>query len=331
MIRLRNGFLVTAIFSAGLMTVLALAVGHVTGGTMTAGELVLVSAYMLQMVRPMELLGFAARDLGQGAAFIEKLVAILDLAPEAAEAAPREASLSEGMAVRLDRVSYGPEVGRFILRDVSLDLCSGARVGLVGASGSGKSTLLRILAGYGVPQAGEILIDGVPGPAPRTETVFLTQTPGIFNETLAYNVGFPDRGVETGAVEAVLVRVGLATPGERVAGEGGAQLSGGERQRVAIARALLRRPRLVLADEPTSALDPETEARVLAELETAFAGATLVLASHRLRAVRDMDLIVVMSEGQVVETGTHEALMAAKGIYNRMWQAQNGAGDGNLP
>ena len=324
LIRLRNGLLVTAIFSAGLLTVLALARGQVTGGAMTAGELVLVSAYMLQMVRPMELLGFAARDLGQGAAFIEKLVAILDLAPEAAEPSCGAAPLCQGMAVRLDRVCFSPEEGGDILRDVSLTLRPGARAGLVGPSGSGKSTLLRVLAGYCVPQAGEIMTDGVPGPARRAETAFIAQTPGIFNETVAYNAGFPGGEVEPGAVEAALARVGLAPLKDRVAGEGGAQLSGGERQRVAIARALLRRPRLVLADELTSALDPETEGRVLAELETAFAGATLVLASHRLRAVRDMDLILVLSEGQVVEIGTHDALLARDGVYASLWAAQEG-------
>lgn len=323
MIRLRNGLLVTAIFSAGLLTVLALANGQVAGGAMTAGELVLVSAYMLQMVRPMELLGFAARDLGQGAAFIEKLVAILELAPEAAEASPGEASHCDGMAVRLDRVSYGPEGGGDILRDVSLTLWPGARVGLVGPSGSGKSTLLRILAGYCLPQAGVIMTDGVPGPARRAETAFIAQAPGIFNETVAYNAGFPDRDAEPGAVEAALARVGLAALKDRVAGEGGAQLSGGERQRLAIARALMRRPRLVLADEPTSALDPQTEARILVGLQAAFAGATLVLASHRLRAVRDMDLILVLSGGQVIETGTHEALLAANGLYASLWRSQD--------
>ncbi|OYW88399.1 MAG: hypothetical protein B7Z22_02550, partial [Hyphomonas sp. 32-62-5] len=211
-----------------------------------------------------------------------------------------------------------------ILSDVSLEIGPGAKIGLVGASGSGKSTLLRLLLGFCVPHSGEVRIDGGPKAARRDEIAFIPQTPGLFNDTLANNVGFPDRFASEAAIELILRRVGLSALSERKTGEGGALVSGGERQRVAIARALMRRPRLVLADEPTSALDPETESRILAELMTGFGEATLILASHRLRTVRHMDMIIVMSQGRVVESGTHDALLAAGGAYAEMWQIQEG-------
>lgn len=323
-IRLRNGLLVTAIFTAGLLTVLTMTAGQIESGEMTPGAFVLVSAYMLQIVRPIELLGYAARDLGQSAAFIERLSAILQEVPETGESPGGAPPDPGGMAIRLTRVSYAPDGKAPILRDVSLDIAPGARIGLVGASGSGKSTLLRLLLGFCTPHCGEILIDGLPQAARRTEVAFIPQTPGLFNDTLASNVGFPDRSVTETAVEEVLRRVGLGGLRARMAGEGGGMVSGGERQRVALARALMRRPRLVLADEPTSALDPQTESLILAELKTGFGEATLILASHRLRAVRHMDMIVVMSQGRVIETGTHDALLAAGGAYAEMWQIQEG-------
>lgn len=323
-IRLRNGLLVTAIFAAGLLTVLILAAGQIAAGEMTPGAFVLVSAYMLQIVRPIELLGYAARDLGQGAAFIEKLTAILNEAPEMMELSGGAPPASGGMAIILTQVRYAPDGKAPILSDVSLEIGPGAKIGLVGASGSGKSTLLRLLLGFCVPHSGEVRIDGRPKAARRDEIAFIPQTPGLFNDTLANNVGFPDRFASEAAIELILRRVGLSALSVRMAGEGGAQFSGGERQRAAIARALMRRPRLVLADEPTSALDPETESRILAELMTGFGEATLILASHRLRTVRHMDMIIVMSQGRVVESGTHDALLAAGGAYAEMWQIQEG-------
>ncbi|OZB14796.1 MAG: hypothetical protein B7X53_13005, partial [Hyphomonas sp. 34-62-18] len=279
-IRLRNGLLVTAIFSTGLLTVLTLAAGQISAGEMTPGAFVLVSAYMLQIVRPIELLGYAARDLGQGAAFIEKLTGILNEAPEMMELSGGAPPASGGMAIILTHVRYAPDGKAPILSDVSLEIGPGAKIGLVGASGSGKSTLLRLLLGFCVPHSGEVRIDGGPKAARRDEIAFIPQTPGLFNDTLANNVGFPDRFASEAAIELILRRVGLSALSERKTGEGGALVSGGERQRVAIARALMRRPRLVLADEPTSALDPETESRILAELMTGFGEATLILASH---------------------------------------------------
>lgn len=322
-VRLRNGILVTLIFSAGLLTVLWMGKDRVAAGEMTPGAFLLISAYMLQIVRPVEMLGYAARDIGQGTAFIERLGDILCELPEAAPG-PGVCLTAGGMAISFTSVSYRPEGNSAVLQDISLDIRPGMRVGLVGASGSGKSTLLRLVPGLLIPSGGVVRIDGVPlgeyNPGDlRQQIAFVPQQPGLFRDSLAFNLGFPDTDFPDDVAREMLERMRL---GALVAGAPAAGLSGGERQRLAIGRALLRPCRLVLADEPTSALDPMTESAILEALFSGIGGATLILASHRLAAVRAMDLIVVLERGQVAETGTHESLLAKEGVYARMWQAQ---------
>ncbi|KCZ99486.1 ABC transporter permease [Hyphomonas polymorpha PS728] len=324
-VRLRNGILVTLIFSAGMLTVLWMGIDRVGTGEMTPGAFLLISAYMIQIVRPIEMLGYAARDIGQGAAFIERLGDILRELPEEGTAGPGVClPASGGMAVSLVSVSYRPGTSDAVLQDISLDIRPGMRVGLVGASGSGKSTLLRLVPGLLTPSGGGVRIDGVPVgelslSSLRKQVAFIPQQAGLFQESLAFNLGFPDTDVPDDVAREMLERMRLGT---LVAGAPAAGLSGGERQRLAIGRALLRPCRLVLADEPTSALDPMTESAILAELFRGIGEATLILASHRLTAVRGMDLIVVLDRGQVAETGTHVSLMEKNGLYAGMWKAQ---------
>lgn len=327
-VRLRNGILVTLIFSAGLLTVLWMGKDRVGTGVMTPGAFLLISAYMIQIVRPIEMLGFAARDIGQGAAFIERLGDILREPPESGAALSPRLSASGGMAVSFTSVSYRPQAGDAVLQNISLDIRPGMRVGLVGASGSGKSTLLRLVPGLLTPSSGGVRIDGVPlgeydlGDL-RQQIAFIPQQPGLFRDSLAFNLGFPDTDVRGDVAEAMLGRMRL---GQLAAGDASVGLSGGERQRLAIGRALLRNCRLVLADEPTSALDPVTESTILEELLRGIGEATLILATHRLTAVKGMDLIVVLERGQVAETGSHESLLAKGGIYAGMWKAQQQGG-----
>jgi ABC-type multidrug transport system fused ATPase/permease subunit len=327
-VRGRNGLLVALVFSLSLAPALSMGMGRVGSGAMTTGEFVLVSAYMLQVIRPMEMLGYAARDVGQGVAFIERLAEILAESPEAGSGEGTLPEGKEGLAVRLDAVSYGPADRTPVLQDISLDIRPGMRVGLVGASGSGKSTLLRLMTGLLTTREGTIRIDGAPIASLnlsdlRRQVAFIPQQPGLFRGCVQSNLSFPDAEIREAVIEEMLCRLGL----RGLSGFSScASLSGGERQRISIGRALLAFPRLVLADEPTSALDAETEAVILEELDTAFAGITLILATHRLRAVRHMDLIVVMSEGRVAETGTHDVLVRAGGTYAAMWEAQEASG-----
>lgn len=323
-VRLRNGLLVTLIFSSGLLAVLWMGKDRVGAGGMTPGAFLLISAYMLQIVRPIEMLGYAARDIGQGAAFMERLGDILRALPEPGGGAGAGPDGRGGMAVSFDQVSYRPEGSEAVLQDICLEIRPGMRVGLVGASGSGKSTLLRLAAGLLRPSCGEVRIDGgrleeLDLASFRRQVGFVPQQPGVFDGSLAFNLGFPDTDVSEQSVMEVLerLRLGRFAP-DCPAGS----LSGGERQRLAVGRALLRPCRLVLADEPASALDPLIESAILSDLVSEIGEATLILASHRLAAVKEMDLIVVLERGQVVEAGTHDDLLARDGVYARMWIAQ---------
>lgn len=331
--RLATGVMVALVFTAALGTALWLGAGRVDAGRMTVGDLVLMNVWMLQMVRPLELLGYGFRDIGQGAAFIEKLQGLLR-EPVEPGLTPRPATLCEKdgpVSIRLEDVSFAYDTGRPVLENVSIRIEAGQWVALVGPSGSGKSTLIRLLMKFHAPVAGRILLDGkplsdIPAGRLREQVAFISQDAGLFNESVMFNVGFPSLDAEESRIHEALERVGLGAvlqrsldaAGGRV-GEGAARLSGGEKQRVAVARALMRRPRLVLADEPTSSLDPGSEAAIFKALRAAAARATLIVATHRLAAVTDADLILVMSGGRVMEAGQHAALIAAGGVYAEMW------------
>jgi ABC-type multidrug transport system fused ATPase/permease subunit len=332
--RLANGVLAALVFLAGLGTTLWMAASRVQQGSMTAGDLVLINAWMLQLVRPMELLGYGLRDIGQGAAFIEKLQGLLrepaepGLGPVCAAPCRKDGPVS----IDLENVSFSYGDGRNVLENVSIRIEAGQKVALVGPSASGKSTLIRLLMKFYEPDDGQIRFDGqplpdIPAARLRAQVAFVSQDAGLFNESAAFNVAFPDAHAGMDRVHSALECVGLEgvlqryidKPGDLL-GEGGARLSGGEKQRVAIARALLRKPVLLLADEPTSALDAASEAAVFKALQAAGAGATMIVATHRLASVTDADLILVMSGGRIVESGRHEALLSAGGVYAGMWK-----------
>lgn len=328
-VRLRNGLLAALVFAGGLAAVLVLGVDRIGAGVMTPGDLVLALSYMLQIVRPMEMLGYAARDLGQGAAFIGRLNDVLSEPAEAAQVSRADGrkTCAGPMSIRFEGVSFTHPGAPEAACDAALDILPGMKVGLVGASGSGKSTLIRMLLRFVKPAHGRILIDGValteiPVQVIREQIAFIGQEPGLFNESVAFNVAFPATDVRQETLEHVLRRAGLGGFIDRAAGERGCSLSGGERQRVAIARALMRQPRLLLADEPTASLDPGSEGAILAELERVFDGTTMIVASHRLRSVMKADLIVVLSGGRIAEFGTHEALIKNSDIYRALWRAE---------
>ena len=234
-----------------------------------------------------------------------------------------------------ERVSFKyRDDGAEVLRAVSFHIRPGMRVGIVGRSGSGKSTVTKLMQRLYVPNFGRVLIDGVD--LAQVEPSWLRRQIGVvlqesflFNGTLAYNIGIADPGVPRERIETVAAIAGVAqfladlpagldTP----VGERGARLSGGQRQRVAIARAMLTDPRVLIFDEATSALDVESELAIMESLDAIAAGRTMILIAHRLSTVRHCDLILVMDRGQVVEQGTHEELLAGKGMYHYLLEQQ---------
>ena len=245
---------------------------------------------------------------------------------------PESAAEPSGNSLELKNVSFGYDpTGSPLIRDLSLTVADGSRVAVVGPSGCGKSTLLKLAAGLLPAWRGEINCGGVPLSALPAEKLtkrlaVVNQKESFFSDTIENNLTLWDRGFEEKQLlkalqdaEALELVGGLQGGLEHELGEGGRSLSGGQRQQLAVARALIRSPGLLFLDEATSAMDPILEQKIMENL--AGRKCTCLIAAHRLSAVRDCDLIVVMDHGAIVEAGTHESLMRQQGLYAAMYAA----------
>lgn len=332
-----NGLLIALVFVLSLGAASLLAAKQVVTGAMTLGDFVLVNAYMLQIVKPMETLGAAFRDLAYGVAFIEKMTALMTLRTEntgmPAPAAGKAIGAGTGGLIFND-VTFSYLEGDPVLRGVSFTVPPGKTLGIVGGSGAGKSSLVRLLLRLYDPDSGDILFGGrsiqtVPLDALRRAIAVVPQDTVLFNDTIAYNIGLgrPDctqGDIERAARLAHIHDTILAMPdGYRtIVGERGLKLSGGEKQRVSIARAVLKKPHMFVFDEATSSLDTKTERQILDNLLEVSKGVTTLIIAHRLSTVVHADEILVLDEGRVVERGPHGALLGKNGFYASMWQIQ---------
>jgi ATP-binding cassette subfamily B protein len=310
------------------------AASDVARGAMTVGDFVLVNAYVVRLVQPLELLGFAVGDIAQGLAFLQSM---LDLFAEKTEGdhsrAPQSAKSTQGELI-FDRVSFSYREERAVIKDVSFSVPAGKTVAVVGVSGSGKSSLIRLLFRLYEPDSGRILLDGAPIKdlslsAVRQAIAVVPQDTVLFHDTIANNIGFGRAGstqpeIQEAARIANLHDFILSMPEgyDTPVGERGLKLSGGERQRVAIARAALKRPRIFVFDEATSSLDTQTERDILHNLLDVSARSTTLVIAHRLSTVVHADEILVLDRGVIIERGTHEELKELGGAYAALWGAQ---------
>ncbi len=245
---------------------------------------------------------------------------------------PQKGRMFESLEVRNLRFAYPDDPGRLVLDDVSFTVRRGERLGIVGRSGEGKSTLIKILLGFYRPTSGEIFVDGEPvGPAElATLQSYVPQDTSLFQDTVEYNIGY----AEPGAADPARIREAaekaniadfidtLPEGFHTMVGERGIKLSLGQRQRIAIARAFLKESDLVILDEATSALDSETEARIQASLLELWEGRAAIVIAHRLATLNDVDRILVIEKGKVVEEGRKEDLLASPGRFAEMWGLQ---------
>ncbi len=303
-------------------------------GKFTVGDLVFVQTYLTQLFRPLDLLGMVYRTIRQGLIDMAAMFGLMDTEVEVQDAPGAPALVVNRPTLVFDNVVFGYEPDRTILKGLSFEVPAGRQVAVVGPSGAGKSTIARLVFRFYDPWSGRILIDGqdirsVTQASLRAAIGIVPQDSVLFNDTIGYNIAYGRDGtgpaeVEQAARDAALMGLierlpqGFETP----VGERGLKLSGGEKQRVAIARTLVKNPPILLLDEATSALDTRTEQDILATLNRVSTGRTSLSIAHRLSTIADADMIFVLSDGALAESGSHTQLLRRDGLYAEMWNRQ---------
>jgi ABC-type transport system involved in Fe-S cluster assembly fused permease/ATPase subunit len=325
------------LIAVGLAIIMVMAGQGVVDRTMTVGDFVAVNAFLLQLYAPLNMLGFAYREIRSALVSMEQMFGLLDVAEEVADKPGAAALAVSGGEIVFDHVDFHYDKSRPILHDVSFRVAPGNTVAIVGSSGAGKSTISRILFRFYDVAGGSVRIDGqdirgVTQASLRAAIGVVPQDTVLFNDTIFYNIcyGRPDCTREEVEQAARLARihdfiVGLPQGYESQVGERGLKLSGGEKQRVAIARTILKNPRILLFDEATSALDTRTEQEIQHSLEEVSRGRTTVVIAHRLSTIINSDEIIVLDRGRVAERGRHGELLAKAGLYADMWARQQEA------
>jgi ABC-type transport system involved in Fe-S cluster assembly fused permease/ATPase subunit len=325
------------IMAVGLTVVMLLAGDGIANRTMTVGDFVMVNTYLIQLYLPLNILGFAYREIRQGLTDMEQMFSLLDVPAEVKDA-PGAPPLPAGAGeVRFDAVRFHYRPDREILKGVSFTVPPGKMLAIVGPTGAGKSTISRLLFRFYDATGGAVRVDGVDVREVTQDSLrraigVVPQDTVLFNDTIAYNIAYGRPGATQEEIEvaAKLAQVHdfvvkLPDGYKTRVGERGLKLSGGEKQRVAIARTILKNPRILILDEATSALDTRTEQEIQAALRGVAQGRTTLVIAHRLSTVVEADEILVLDEGRIAEQGTHAELIAKDALYAEMWRRQSEA------
>ena len=311
-------------------------------GDVTLGHFMGFMTAAVLAYQPIKSFATTQATLSEGLLAAGRVFALIDHASLVTEKPGAKSLRVSRGAIEFRNVEFAYQDGAPILSGFNLAIAAGQKVALVGASGAGKSTILNLLLRFFDPSAGAVFIDGqnirdVTLASLRGAIALLTQEPVLFDDTVEANITYGSEGASraeiAAAAEAAAAHDFITRMpdgyGSRV-GEAGNRLSGGERQRIAFARAILRNAPILLLDEPTSALDAESEAKVQVAMDTLLSGRTVVMIAHRLSTVRRADLICVMQQGRIAETGTHSELMRRQGLYARMFHSQSSGDEPKL-
>ena len=325
------------IFTCGLAAAMVMCAFEIKEGTKTVGDFVLINAMMIQLYQPLNFMGMVYREIKQAITDIEIMFSILAREPEIKDVAGAPPLKVTAGNIRFENVSFAYDPVRPILKGITFDVSAGKTVAVVGPSGAGKSTISRLLFRFYDLSGGRILIDGqdialVTQKSLRQLIGMVPQDTVLFNDTIRYNIRYgrweaTDAEVEEAARLAQIdPLIRMAPKGyETEVGERGLKLSGGEKQRVAIARTILKGPPILALDEATSALDSHTEKEIQDALERVSRNRTTLVIAHRLSTIVGADEIIVLDQGEIVERGTHYALLAGNGLYASMWNRQREA------
>lgn len=315
---------------AGQIIVILLGYQLVLRQQLTIGEVVAFALFLNRFFAPLEQLALLFRDYQSARAALDKISSLLDTQPAIVEAADAYALPAVNGAIRLENVTFCFNAGHAVLKDVTLDVRAGETVAIVGRTGAGKSTLFKLLTRLVEPDSGVVRIDGhdirqVTLASLRRQIGVVQQEPFLFHGSLRDNITFGNPHATPAQIEAACRCAGLADVIARLpqgldssVHQQGNSLSAGERQLVAICRLFLADPKVVLMDEATSNIDPRTEQAIERAMESLMRNRTTLIISHRLTGVERAHRVVVLDAGQIVETGTHAELIAARGHYAAM-------------
>ncbi len=324
------------IISTALGVMMLMAATGVVHHQISVGKFVLVNTYLMQLYVPLNFLGFVYLQLNQGLIDMEQMFSLLRVNQEIKDRPGARVLAAQGapVEVRFEDVRFAYNPDRQILKGVTFAVEPGKKVALVGPTGSGKSTTSRLLFRFYDVTGGAVTVDGTDvreftQHSLRAAIGVVPQDTVLFNDSIHYNIAYGRPAASNAEIEqaARLAQihdfiVSLPQGYKTKVGERGLKLSGGEKQRVAIARTILKNPRILILDEATSALDTATEQEIGAALKSVANDRTTLVIAHRLSTITDSDEILVLRDGEIVERGSHAALLAMEGVYAAMWAAQ---------
>jgi ATP-binding cassette subfamily B protein len=304
---------------------------HVLAGTLSLGSLLVFSAYLLMLYQPLESLTYTAWAMEGATAGAKRCFEVLDSQDDVRDS-PNAVDISSAKgAIAFRSVDFGYAESRIVLRDINLSIAPNQIVGLVGGTGAGKSTLLSLVPRFYDPTTGSVMLDGrdvreITKKSLRAQIAIVLQDTLLFSTTVRENIAYgrPD-ATEEEIIEAArraqadeFIRQ-MPQEYSSLVGERGGHLSVGQRQRIGIARAFLKNAPILLLDEPTSALDPSTEAAIMETIKELMRGRTTLIATHRLATIHNLDQIIVLDHGRIIEQGRGPELLTRGGVYAKLY------------
>ncbi|MEO5721855.1 MAG: ABC transporter ATP-binding protein [Chthoniobacterales bacterium] len=330
-----SALVISTLMVVGTAAMYYLGTLHVLNGTLTLGSLLVFSAYLLMLYQPLESLTYTTWAMEGAAAGAQRCFEVLDRADDVVDAPGATTISKTSGALRFEAVNFAYAPDQLVLRNFDLTIAPDQIVGLVGGTGAGKSTLLGLVPRFYDPTAGRVTLDGrdlreITKKSLRAQIAIVLQDTLLFSTTVRENIAYGRPGATESEIKDAARRaqadefisrlpLGYDSP----VGERGGHLSVGQRQRIGIARAFLKDAPILLLDEPTSALDPTTEAAIMETIKDLIRGRTTLIVTHRLATIHNVDRIVVLEGGRVVEEGTGAELLARGGAYATLYSAGN--------